>query len=72
MELYWLNKSFFSQVVEERGQQCHETLSKLNLMDRKYEVVFKEVYVIDIIVTDLKDGKQGPTKVVEPYKDGKF
>jgi pentose-5-phosphate-3-epimerase len=72
MELYWLNKSLFIQVVEETGQQCHTTLSKLNLMDKKYEVSFKVVYDIDIIVPYLKDGKQGLVKAVEPDKDGKF
>jgi hypothetical protein len=41
-------------------------------MDKKYEVSFKVVYDIDIIVPYLKDGKQGLVKAVEPDKDGKF
>jgi hypothetical protein len=57
IELYWLNKAFIAQVVEERGHQQQGIQWKLDLLEKKFKVVCKEVYDINIIVSDNVDPK---------------
>jgi hypothetical protein len=52
--------------VEEIGQRQQAILHKLDIMDKKFEVLFRDIYGIDIIVADLEDIKHNPMVAVEP------
>ena len=51
VELYWVNKSFISQVIEEQGKQQQEILSKLDQMGKKYEAIWG----IEIVMENMDD-----------------
>ena len=40
VELYWLKKSFISQVIEEKGKQQQDILSKLDQLGKIYEAIW--------------------------------
>jgi hypothetical protein len=51
--------------VEDMGQQQQAILHKLDLMDKKFEAVYREIYDINIIVKDPKDANINLFEVVE-------
>ena len=51
VELYWVNKSFIAQVIEEQGKQQQEILSKLDQMGKKYEAIWG----IEIVMENMDD-----------------
>jgi hypothetical protein len=60
IELYWLNKAFIAQVVDERGQQHQAILQNLDILEKKFEAVCKEVFDIEFRVSDHTDSQDDP------------
>ena len=51
VKLYWLKKSFISQVIEDQGKQQQDILSKLDQMGKKYEAIWG----IEIVMENMDD-----------------
>lgn len=45
IELYWLNKAFITQVVEEKSSQQQAMMQKLNMMDQKFDALCKSFLI---------------------------
>lgn len=61
VELYWYNKSFIVQVVEEHGVQQQGILDKLDFLDRKYEALVKTIWGTEAMEGEPNQDSQAPT-----------
>jgi len=50
IELYWMNKAFIAQVVEEKANQQESVLHKLNIMDHKFDALCRDIFNIEITI----------------------
>lgn len=64
-EMYWMTKALFAQVVEKRNLQQQVILHKIDLLDGKFEAVFKAVYGVDIVVSQPQHGNNNTIEMKE-------
>lgn len=69
IELYWMNKDFIAQVVEERGNQQQAIMWKLNMMDHKFYALCKEVFNIQTIINSYRDITHSLGEDIEQFPD---
>lgn len=58
-KLYQLNKAFIAEIVEEKGSQYQDIMHKLNVMERKFHALCREIFNIEITVHSYAENQNG-------------
>jgi hypothetical protein len=59
-ETYWIIKALVTKIIEEKSLQQQDILHKIDLLDRKFIVVCKVIFGIEIVISHIHNEDKTP------------